>query len=71
MATKIKCSWTYNDAGNGWCGLPQNSTTGYNALYNDIMQSNFDFFAGDAEKGVYSPSVQQTIYQIGQDVIKK
>jgi len=74
LCTKIQCSWTYGNQskdGNIKKCLPSNSSVSYSQLYNDIQRIATELFAGDPSTGTYSPSVQQTIYDIGVAVIQK
>jgi urate oxidase len=71
MSTKIKGSWKYVDAGNGWRGLTDKSPVSYNQLFNNVLQIALETFSGDPKTGKYSPSVQQTIYDTGMEVLKR
>lgn len=52
-ATSVTCTWKYST-------LPPC----FEAAYNSVKRSIFDAFFGPAKGGVYSPSVQYTMYQM-------
>jgi len=64
LATKIACTWNYYPA-----AIKQNLE--YNKIYNSISTAVLETFAGNPDTGVYSASVQQTIYDIGVRVLKE
>jgi len=64
MCTKVHCEWTFVD------GLDLEKTD-FNAIYNNVHQTTIEFFAGDAQKGVYSASVQATIYDIASALLDR
>lgn len=62
LATKIACQWDYNN---------NHKNIRYTDIYNAVNTIVLDRFAGDADKGIYSPSVQQTIYDCGVAVLSR
>jgi len=57
LATKIACYWNYNTV--AFKNIP------FTAIFDNVKTLVLETFAGNPETGVYSPSVQQTIYDIG------
>jgi urate oxidase len=62
LSTKIKCEWVF--------GNFNFDRTDFNGIYNTVMAVTMRVFAGPPSTGVYSASVQQTIYDIGVEVLK-
>jgi len=71
LSTKIKCTWKYVNSGKGFHGLSKNAQFGYSQIYEEMQRICVSIFAGDPRVGTYSPSVQQTIYDIGMAGLKK
>lgn len=59
MATTVTCTWKYS------------KPTDYDAAYEGVKAAIFDGFYGPADKGIYSPSVQFTLYDMAQIAIKR
>lgn len=64
MATEIYCEYQYDDSVNV-------ETAPFTEIAEGIKKMTFEMFAGPADTGVYSASVQQTIHQIGSAVLKR
>jgi urate oxidase len=64
MCTKVLCEWTFADGVNI-------DAIDFNAIYANVQKTTIELFAGDAQKGVYSASVQATIYDIGRAVLRR
>ena len=62
LSTKIKCEWVFGDF--------DFDKTDFNGIYQTVMTVTLRVFAGNAKTGVYSASVQQTIYDIGVEVLR-
>merc|ERR1711907_425144 len=58
MASSVTCTWSY-------FGGAQD----YDMEYKKIRQKLVDAFFGTPKSGVYSPSVQKTLYEMGESVI--
>eukprot|EP01114_Cavostelium_apophysatum_P002371 TRINITY_DN12109_c0_g1_i1.p1 TRINITY_DN12109_c0_g1~~TRINITY_DN12109_c0_g1_i1.p1 ORF type:complete len:346 (-),score=93.51 TRINITY_DN12109_c0_g1_i1:131-1084(-) len=75
LATKIQCGWSFmessKDASKSQKGLPFGSGSRYTDIFNRMQNITFEVFAGNPTTGVYSPSVQQTIYDIGTNALKQ
>jgi urate oxidase len=56
LATSVTATWRYN-------GVPNTATS--DASYDAVVGAFKEKFFGPATKGVYSPAVQTTIYQVG------
>ena len=80
LATAIDCVWSYdtNDNGRGdtskrkgWFGSNNNNanTIDYDVVYQRVLENIKDQFFGDAQRGVYSPSVQATLYDMGNAIV--
>jgi len=65
LSTKVTASWTYSSHHSA---LPSSK---YNEIFKGVQQITLEEFSGEPVKGVYSPSVQQTIYNIGVAALKK
>jgi len=63
MCTKIYCEWTFCDV--------NLDAIDFNAIYDAIQRITLDTLAGPPDVGVYSASVQHTIYQIAEAVLKR
>jgi len=63
LCTKICAAWKFDN--------PDMERTAFTDIYDDVRRTTLSIFAGPPETGVYSPSVQETIYQIGQAVLKR
>jgi len=59
FATKMKCEYTFN----------RFNKTSFTQIHNKIREIALATFAGDIEKGTYSPSVQQTLYQTAEKIL--
>ena len=56
------------------CSLPSvrySKPTDYDAAYEGVKAAIFDGFYGPADKGIYSPSVQFTLYDMARIAIKR
>jgi len=62
MSTKVKCEWTYNNA---------SKSIEYSYILQQVKKICIELFAGDPTTGIYSASVQETIFQIGKDVLER
>lgn len=60
IASKITCTWRYT--------APQ---TNYDETFQTAKRALFDAFFGPPKGGVYSPSVQYTLYQMGSLVLER
>ena len=80
LATAIDCVWSYdtNDNGRGdtskrkgWFGSNNHNanTIDYDVVYQRVLENIKDQFFGDAQRGVYSPSVQATLYDMGNAIV--
>lgn len=58
LGTSADCEWTYNQA------LVNRGAIQYGKVFKDIETALINTFAGPADKGVYSPSVQETLYKV-------
>uniref|UniRef100_A0A7S4JP02 Uricase n=1 Tax=Paramoeba aestuarina TaxID=180227 RepID=A0A7S4JP02_9EUKA len=63
LSTKIFCEWTFKEN-------VRLDTTNFSKIADNVMELVIKTFAGPADKGVYSSSVQQTIYEIGKQALK-
>lgn len=64
LGTSAEIEWNY-------CSRQVNAgTIDYNKTYDRIESALINTFAGPADRGVYSPSVQETLYLMGVDAIK-
>ena len=61
LATSMDVQWTYG-AGPVGC---------YNKCYNQVQETLKELFFGPPTGGVYSPSVQYTLYQMGAAVVER
>jgi len=61
FSTVVTADWTYN----GVEGVD------YDSAYNIVLETVLDVFAGPADKGIFSPSVQLTQYQTQSMILKK
>jgi len=64
MSTKVFCEWTFVDN-------IDIEKIEFNSIYANVHQTTLEYFAGDPVKGVYSASVQATLYDIGTAVLKR
>ncbi len=64
VATNVSAQWKYN-------GGEKYKDLDYDGAYDRIVSSLKDMFFGPAKGGVFSPSVQFTLYQMGQEAIKR
>ncbi len=64
MATEISCEYTFVDG-------TDIERTPFGVIADSVRTMTLERFAGPADKGVYSASVQQTIHQIGTAVLDK
>jgi len=71
LSTKVRCNWTYNNSSSWTDSNSSSSSSRYSEIFHGIQAITLSVFSGETEKGVYSPSVQQTIYDIGTSVLKK
>ena len=79
LATAIDCVWTYDLEGGvdtskrkGWFGnnnSSNNNNIDYDLVYQRVLENIKDQFFGDAQRGVYSPSVQATLYNMGDAIV--
>eukprot|EP01026_Neomeris_dumetosa_P036606 TRINITY_DN2956_c0_g2_i1.p2 TRINITY_DN2956_c0_g2~~TRINITY_DN2956_c0_g2_i1.p2 ORF type:complete len:297 (+),score=19.44 TRINITY_DN2956_c0_g2_i1:236-1126(+) len=60
LATSVSASWRYNT----FIG-------DYDKMFELVMKTLSDTFFGPCDQGVYSPSVQYTLYQMGSMVLQK
>jgi len=63
LSTKIECSWVFSNP-------KQVKSARYLQIHKEIEKINLELFAGPPQTGVYSASVQETIYQIGVKVLQ-
>lgn len=56
VGTSADCEWIYNSE------QVLRGSINYNKVFSDIETAMIRTFAGPADKGIYSPSVQQTLY---------
>ena len=64
LATSMSGSWTY-------VGELDLAATDFDALYDAVVRACTETFFGDAKAGVYSPSVQYTLHEMGQAVLRQ
>lgn len=64
LATSITATWHYDP------GTPDFLNADFDALYSGAKKAMLDTFYGPADNGVYSPSVQYTLYQMGDAIVK-
>lgn len=64
VGTSVEGEWTFSQATIA-------SRPDYEALNKQVLDTLIDEFAGPADKGVYSVSVQQTLYDMGVGVLRK
>jgi len=64
MSTKVFCEWIFVDNADV-------EKVDFNAIYANVQQTTLDYFAGDPVKGVYSASVQATLYDIGTAILNR
>lgn len=60
LATSMTSTWKY---------CSKNTPSDYDEAYNSVLQACLGTFFGPPGTGVYSPSVQYTLYQMGKHVI--
>mmetsp|Transcript_18446 Transcript_18446/g.52067 ORF Transcript_18446/g.52067 Transcript_18446/m.52067 type:complete len:300 (-) Transcript_18446:60-959(-) len=63
LSTKVYCEWTYSS------NLDLERTN-FEEISGSVKERVLRLFAGPADRGVYSASVQKTLYDIGVDVLK-
>ena len=63
LATSMSGTWTY--------GNLDVSTMDFDAIYDAVIRTCMETFFGDVSKGVYSPSVQFTLHEMGQAVLRR
>jgi len=63
LCTKVKCTYE-------WDSTVRKFPPKYTQIYENILKILLEKFAGDPVKGVYSASVQNTVYEIGDAVLK-
>lgn len=63
MCTRVYCEWSFNS--------DHLSSIDYNEVYDSIQRITIETFSGPADTGVYSASVQQTIYDISQKILTR
>jgi len=61
FCTNVKCSWSWST----------NHHINYTFIYEEIKKICLNVFAGNPTTGNYSPSVQQTMYVMGQQVLER
>jgi urate oxidase len=66
LATKITCSWTFTNVSRQLL-----SSLDFNQMYEAIQQAIIESFAGPADVGVFSASVQATLYKVGCEVLAR
>lgn len=64
MCTKIRCQWNY------YSSAVQKSIP-FSRIYESVQRLTLETFAGDPVHGVYSASVQHTMYLIAKAVLAK
>lgn len=82
LATAIDCVWTYDTGGEnddtskrkGWFSNSNskgndNGNVNYDFVYQRVLENIKDHFFGDAQRGIYSPSVQATLYDMGNAIV--
>ncbi|KAL0489161.1 urate oxidase uaZ [Acrasis kona] len=69
MKSTIKAEWEFSKQKLG--DLEKASKLNYNHIFDSSLQSLIQVFAGDPVKGTYSPSVQQTLYDMATDVLNQ
>ena len=62
LATNVSADWTYT--------VTPDSKTQFNAIYESVRSSLVDTFFGPPNTGVYSKSVQETMFKMGEAVLK-
>eukprot|EP00250_Pteridium_aquilinum_P005739 c15792_g1_i1 orf=215-1117(-) len=60
LATEVKSVWSY-----------RSKPSCYNETYERVKNTLLDAFFGPPESGVYSPSVQNTLYLMGEKVLRR
>jgi len=72
LSTTVTADWDYVDLSSRW-NIETKSVVGmdFDGVFRTVEQSIFDKFAGPADTGVYSSSVQNTQYLIGKVVLEK
>lgn len=84
MATSVTATWRYAEemvvTGSNIhltvCTTPQNNRynrvpANFDRAYDAVKEALFEKFFGPSDKGVYSPSVQFTMYEMGVNAIRK
>ncbi|KAJ4720552.1 Uricase [Melia azedarach] len=66
LATEVTCSWRYSYE--SIYSLPRKPLY-FNERYLDVKKVLMDTFFGSSKEGVYSPSVQSTLYQMAKAVL--
>lgn len=61
FSTVVTADWTYNGV----------DSVNYDSAYNSVLETVLDVFAGPADKGIFSPSVQLTQHQTQNLILKK
>ena len=62
LATSMDVQWTY---------APGAKVSCYTKVYNQVLDTLKELFFGPPKGGVYSPSVQYTLYQMGAAVVER
>jgi urate oxidase len=70
FSTKVKSFWKYFDQESVDLTEFESRKINFSDVFNKNLVHVMKGFAGPADSGVYSPSVQFTIYQIGQSILK-
>jgi len=75
LATKVQCQWSFLNSSKDNLisvkSLHRSAPYGYTQIFQAVQNITLEVFSGDPNKGTYSPSVQQTVYDIGASVLKK
>ena len=66
VGTSIRAEWTYSDA-----AIAALDMVDFDGIHNIIEEEMVNTFAGPADTGVYSGSVQQTLYEMGRNSLGK
>jgi urate oxidase len=67
MKTTITSSWNYN--AKALASIKQGNNPQFNNIFDMVKDTMIEEFAGEPVKGTYSPSVQQTLYDMGTRVL--
>lgn len=65
LGTSVDCEWAYSPT---WVA---SGRVNYAKVFSSLQDTLVNTFAGPADKGVYSPSVQETLYKMASDALAK